>query len=325
MSLNDLLSQDEIDALLHGVSSGDVETEADDFDDQGGIRSYNFASQDRIVRARLPALETINERFARYFRLSLFNMMRRSAEISIGGVQMLKFSEYVHSLFVPTSLNLVRVRPLRGTALLSMDPRLVFVMVDNFFGGGGRLAARTDTREFTPTEMRVVQLLLEQAFKDLKESWAPAMDLDFEYLDCEVNPHLVNIASPTEVVVVSSFHIETENGTGDLHVTFPYSMLEPIRDVLDADIQGDRSESDGRWQHALREEVKDAEIEISSVLTEAEISLRQLMALRPGDVIPIELPESVTLRAENIPLFRGKFGVSGGHNAIELVEKVRRG
>lgn len=320
--MNDLLSQEEIDALLHGVGSGDIDTEGDAGLADGEAQNYDFTSQDRIVRGRMPTLEMINERFARYFRISLFNMLRRTAEISIGGVQMLKFAEYVHSLFVPTSLNLVKVNPLRGTGLFVFDPKLVFIVVDNYFGGDGRFPTKIEGREFTPTEQRVIQRILHQAFEDLTQAWKPVMPIHFEYMNSEVNPQFANIVSPTEVVVVSTFHIELEGGGGALHVTLPYSMVEPIRDLLDAGVQSDRSEVDDRWRIAIREEMKGAPVEMSSVLAETTISMRDLMNLKPGDVIPIELPEIVTLRAEDIPVFRGKFGVSQGNRAIKITDRV---
>lgn len=247
MDANDLLSQDEIDALLHGVDDGIVETESDGGSESGELQSYDFTSQDRIVRGRMPTLEMINERFVRYFRISIFNFLRRSAEIAIFGVQILKFSEYTHSLFVPTNLNLVRFNPLRGTALVVLDPALVFTIVDNFFGGSGKFHNKIEGREFTPTEMRVIALILDLIFKDLKEAWKPVLDVDFEYLNSEVNPQFANIVSPTEVVVVSTIHIEIYGGGGDLQITMPYSMIEPIRELLDAGIQSDRGNTDDRW------------------------------------------------------------------------------
>jgi len=323
LSVNDLLSQEEIDALLHGVGNGDVETDAESEEFDGDARNYDFASQDRIVRGRLPTLEMINERFARYFRISLFNLLRRSAEIAVGGVQMLKFGEYVHSLFVPTSLNLTKVDPLRGTALFVVDPKLVFIIVDNFFGGEGKFHTKIEGREFTPTEVRVVQMVLKQVYADLKEAWAPVMPIEFTYITSEVNPQFANIVSPTEVVVVSSFRIDLDGGGGDLHVTLPYAMIEPIRDQLDAGVQSDRTEVDERWSISLREEMKEAKVNISSELVETEITLRDVLSFKPGDVIPIELPEKVTLLVEDIPAFRGKFGNSKGTRAIKLTEKVR--
>lgn len=324
MAQSDLLSQEEIDALLHGVDSGDVDTDSEYQAHDGVARGYDFTSQDRIVRGRMPTLEMINERFARHLRVSLFNLLRRSAEISVGGVKMSKFSEYVHSLFVPTSLNMVRIKPLRGTALFVVDPKLVFILVDNFFGGDGRYHAKIEGRDFTPTEQRVVRMTLDQAFADLKKAWSPVMDLEFEYLNSEVNPQFASIVTPTEVVVVCSFHIELDGGGGDLHVTMPYSMIEPMRELLDAGIQSDRSEVDERWVRALREEVKVAEVELSANLLETTVSLEDVMNFKAGDIIPVDLPDTVLVRAEGIPVARGSFGVSDGCNAIKVTERIRR-
>ena len=320
--MNDLLSQDEIDALLHGVSGGDVETETDEELPEGEVRGYDFTSQDRIVRGRMPTLEMINERFARYFRISLFNMLRRAGEISVSGVQMLKFAEYVHSLFVPTSLNLVRVHPLRGTALFVLEPKLVFALVDNFFGGGGRFHTKIEGREFTPTELRVIQMVLDIAFKDLSQAWTPVMNVEFDYQGSEVNPHFANIVSPTEVVVVNTFRVELEGGGGDMHVTMPYSMVEPIRQLLDAGVQSDSSDRDERWTRAIREEMKQARVDLKSMLVEATLSLRELKEMRAGDVIPLDIPELVTLEAVDTPVFRGKFGIYNGSRAVKILQKI---
>ncbi len=324
MSTTDLLSQDEIDALLHGVEGGDVETESDEGLAEGEVRQYDFATEERIVRGRMPTLEMINERFSRSFRISLFNMLRRSAEIAVGGVEMLKFSEYVHTLFVPTSLNMIRIKPLRGTGLIVFEPTLVYILVDNFFGGDGRYHAKIEGREFTPTEQRVIQMLLDMAFIDLTDAWAPVMDVKFEYLSREVNPQFANIVSPTEVVVVSKIHIELEGGGGDIHITMPYSMVEPIREMLDAGVQSDRTDIDERWITALRDEVKSAEVELSSTLVETELSLREVLNMEPGDVIPIDMPDTVSIRAEDIPVFRGTLGVHRDNWAIKIVEQVER-
>ena len=314
--MSDLLSQDEIDALLHGVD--DVEEEELGAAGDPGIAQFDFSSQDRIVRGRMPTLELVNERFARHMRISLFNMMRRTAEVSINGVQMLKFGEYVHTLFVPTSLNMVRFRPLKGTALITMEARLVFILVENFFGGDGRYHAKIEGREFTPTERRIIQMLLKLVFEDYKDAWAPVMDVGFEYLDSEVNPAMANIVSPTEVIVVSSFHIELDGGGGDFHVAMPYSMLEPIRELLDAGIQSDRNDRDESWAIMLREQLDTAEVELSSVLAKRRMSLRELTKLKIGDVLPIDMPKQVPLCVEGIPVFTGEFGVSNERNAIKI-------
>jgi flagellar motor switch protein FliM len=323
MAAQDLLTQDEIDALLHGVDDGAIETETALND--GEAHSYDFTVQDRIVRGRMPTLEMINERFVRNFRISLFNFLRRSAEISVSGVQVLKFSEYIHSLFVPTNLNLVRFNPLRGRALLVFSPRLVFTAVDNFFGGTGQFYNKIEGREFTPTEMRVIRILVNMVFKDLRDAWKPVLELEFEYLNSEVNPQFANIVTPTEVVVVSTIHIELEGGGGDLHITMPYSMVEPIRELLDAGIQSDRGDDvDDRWLKSLEREVFDAEVEVHSSLGHTDLYLRDLMNLKPGDVIPFEMPEKIYLVAEDIPVFTGKLGASNSKYAIRILNKITR-
>lgn len=323
MAVNDILSQDEIDALLNGVTSGEVESETDQPIVPGDIADYDFTSQDRIVRGRLPTLEMINERMARHLRISFFNLLRRSAEIAVGNVQMLKFNEYVHSLFMPASLNVIRVPPLKGMGLLVVDPKLVFSFVDNFFGGRGRFNAKIEGREFTPTEQRIIKIILEMAFLNIKEAWNPVVGIDIEFVSTEINPNFANIVSPSEVVVVSSFHIEFEGGGGDIHVTLPYAMIEPIRDLLESGIQSDRVELDERWTVSLRNELMHAEVELSSILTEARLTMRQLSALQVGDIIPLEIPEAITATVDDIPVFRGVFGSSDGRNAIKVTELVQ--
>ncbi|MAO38948.1 MULTISPECIES: flagellar motor switch protein FliM [unclassified Pseudohongiella] len=321
MLMQDLLSQDEIDALLHGVDEGALEE--DSLDDPGTVRAYDLTSQDRIVRGRMPTLEMINERFARYTRISLFNLLRRSADVSLGGVQITKFGEYLHTLYVPTSLNLVKFRPLRGTALIVLDAKLVFKLVDNYFGGDGR-HAKIEGREFTPTELRVVQMVLNQIFVDLGEAWRNVYKLEFDHLRSEVNPSMSNIVSPSEVVVVSSFHVELDGGGGDIHITQPYSMIEPIRELLDAGMQSDVDEHDERWGKALKEQIKHATVNFTCDVFEREITLRDVVDLEEGDIIPVEMPETVVLKANGVPLFETRVGTSNGNLALR-VEGIYRG
>ncbi|MBL4911092.1 MAG: flagellar motor switch protein FliM [Alteromonadaceae bacterium] len=322
--MSDLLSQDEIDALLHGVDDVEEEEVEEEVASAEGTSDYDFSSQDRIVRGRMPTLEMVNERFARHLRISLFNMMRRTAEVSINGIQMIKFGEYVHTLFVPTSLNMVRFRPLKGTALITMEARLVFILVDNFFGGDGRYHAKIEGREFTPTERRIIQMLLKIVFEDYKEAWSPVMDVSFEYLDSEVNPSMANIVSPTEVVVISSFHIELDGGGGDFHIALPYSMLEPIRELLDAGVQSDKEDTDMRWSKALRDEIMDVPVELSTKFLEVELTLEKIMNLKEGDIIPIEMPDTLTVLIEDLPTFRAKLGRSRDNIALKIESKIKR-
>ncbi|THB71913.1 MAG: flagellar motor switch protein FliM [Gammaproteobacteria bacterium] len=319
MATHDILSQDEIDALLHGVDGSEEEESGGE---DAGVRPFDFANQERIVRGRMPTLEMINERFARLFRIGLFNMLRRTPEVSVGGVDMMKFGEYVHTLFVPTSLNLVKLKPLRGTGLIIIDPKLVFIIVENFFGGDGRYFTKIEGREFTPTEQRIIQMVLKQAFENLVDAWAPVMPIDFEYINSEVNPQFANIVSPSEVIVVSTFHIELDGGGGDFHITFPYNMVEPIREILDAGVQSDMNETDDRWSISLREEMKSAEIELQSSLTNVSLSLTDVLNLKAGDIIPIEMPDEVTVVSGDIPIFKGRFGTHSGSAAIKIHELV---
>ncbi|EJM41985.1 flagellar motor switch protein FliM [Pseudomonas sp. GM33] len=321
MAVQDLLSQDEIDALLHGVDDGLVQTE--NAGEPGAVKSYDLTSQDRIVRGRMPTLEMINERFARYTRISMFNMLRRSADVAVGGVQVMKFGEYVHSLYVPTSLNLVKIKPLRGTALFILDAKLVFKLVDNFFGGDGR-HAKIEGREFTPTELRVVRMVLEQAFVDLKEAWQAIMEVNFEYINSEVNPAMANIVGPSEAIVVSTFHIELDGGGGDLHVTMPYSMIEPVREMLDAGFQSDLDDQDERWVNALRQDVLDVDVPIGATVARRQLRLRDILHMQPGDVIPVDMPEEMIMRANGVPAFKVKMGSHKGNLALQVIEPIER-
>jgi len=320
MSTNDLLSQDEIDALLHGVDSGSVPTDGGPADEPGEVHAYDFASRDRIIRGRMPTLEMVNERFARLWRIGLFNLIRRSADLAVRGVELIRFGDYLHSLYVPTNLNLIRFKPLRGTGLVVFDPKLVFSVVDNFFGGDGRYPIRIEGREFTITEMRVIQLLLNQTFADLREAWNPVMAVDPEYINSEINPHFANIVSPREYVVVSRFHVELDSGGGggEMHITLPYPMLEPIRELLDAGIQSDRNENDESFTRTLREQLGNAEVELSSILARKSIQLRELTRLKTGDIIPVELLKPTPLCVEGIEIFSGDFGIANDRNAIRI-------
>ncbi|BBC41348.1 flagellar motor switch protein FliM [Photobacterium damselae subsp. piscicida] len=320
--MSDLLTQDEIDALLHGVD--DVDDVPKSSGSEAGVITFDFSSQDRIVRGRMPTLELINERFARHMRISLFNMLRKTAEVSINGVQMMKFGEYQNTLYVPTSLNMVRFRPLKGTALITMEARLVFILVENFFGGDGRFHAKIEGREFTPTERRIIQMLLKLVFEDYREAWSPVMGVEFEYLDSEVNPTMANIVSSTEVIVVSSFHIELDGGGGDFHVVMPYSMVEPIRELLDAGVQSDKMDTDVRWSRALREEIMDVPVNIRAKLLDVDLTLRDLMELQVGDIIPVDMPDAATVFVEDLPTYRAKMGRTGDNVALKISEKLKR-
>ena len=199
----------------------------------------------------------------------------------------------------------------------------MFKLVDNFFGGDGR-HAKIEGREFTPTELRVVRMVLDQAFVDLREAWAAMMDINFEYVGSEVNPALANIVSPSEVIVVSTFHIELDGGGGDLHVTMPYSMIEPIREMLDAGFQSDVDDQDERWVKALREDILDVSVPLSATVARRQLKVRDILHMQPGDVIPVELPEHMILRANGVPSFKVKLGSHKGNLSLQVLDPLDR-
>ena len=321
MTDQDVISNEEMDALLEGVSDGSVETEgARSFD--GEVEAFDIGALEHIVRGRFPVLEMINERFAKEFELKLFELMRRPIKVSMTGIQVMKFASYLGSMSPPISLNTVRARPLPGTALFTVDPTLVSALVDTYWGGTGRFARDSADRDFSPAEIRMGSLFLEHAFGDLSEAWKPLLTIDFKLESTEVDPKFVTVNSPSENIIVIRFQFETEHGSGELHIGLPESLLAPIRDLLESGIQADRDEKQEKWAQALREEINDAEVELSMTLAETSISLRELIHLKPGDVIPIEIPATVTLCAGDAPVFRGKFGVSRGHNAIKTMERI---
>ena len=322
MGARGVLSQEEIDALLDGVGSGRVDTGAAAV--PGEVRPYDIAQRDHIVRGRMPTLEMINERFARFFRASLSTLLHRSIDATVAPVEIRPYGEYVAAVQVPSSLNLIKLAPLRGTGLLTLDPRLVFTVVDNFFGGSGRFA-RVEGRDFTPAERRIIDRLAARAITDLKEAWSPVLAIEPEVLGFEINPHFATIASPTESVVITRLHVELEGGGGELHFTLPYSMIEPLRDVLEAGVQSDRVEGDARWGHALREEIEDAELTLGTLLGSARITLGQLLDLKAGDVLPCDFAGRITLCSGGVPLFRGTCGVSRGLHAVRIDERLRGG
>jgi len=312
----DFLSQEEVDALLKGVTGEGDEPREDA--PASGVRPYNLATQERIVRGRMPTLEIINERFARLLRIGLFNFIRRSAEISVGQVRVVKYSEFIRNLVVPTNLNLVQVKPLRGTALFIFDPNLVFLVVDNLFGGNGDLHARIEGRDFTPTEQRIIQRMLAIVFEDLEKSWKPVHELKFEYVRSEINTQFANIATPNEVVVVTSFNIEFGNAGGELHICLPYAMLEPIRDLLYSSMQGDHMEVDKRWVRLLSRQVQSAEVEMTVNLGNARLTVQELLAMQIGDVIALEIPQPMIAEVDCVPVMECRCGVFNGQYALRV-------
>ena len=315
--MSDFLSQDEVDALLRGVT-GEPEEQDAASGEEGGVRPYNIATQERIVRGRMPTMELINERFARYLRIGLFNYMHRSAEISVGPIKVQKYSEFVRNLVVPTNLNLVQVKPLRGTGLVVFDPNLVFLVVDNLFGGDGRFHTRVEGRDFTPTEQRIIRGLLDVVFAEYARAWAPVYKIELEYVRSEMNSQFANIATPSEIVIATTFTLEFGGAQAEMHMCKPYSMVEPIRDVLYSTMQSDHLTQDNRWVKLLSRQLQTAEVPLTAQFGTAQVSLGDIVNLRAGDVIPIDVPEHLAVEVDGVPVIRGRFGTQNGHYAIRV-------
>ncbi len=317
--MSEFLSQDEVDALLKGVT-GEVD-EAEKEIDASAPRNYNLATQERIVRGRLPTLEIINERFARLLRIGLFNFMRRNSEISVGSVRISKYSDFIRNLIVPTNLNLVHFNPFRGTGLVIIDPNLVFLIVDNLFGGDGRFHTRVEGRDFTQTEQRIIQRVLEIIFENYSKSWEPVYPIECEYIRSEMNTQFANIATPNEVVVATTFSVELGSSTGDIHFCMPYAMIEPIRDTLASSLQGELLGVDKRWIRLMTQQIQSAEVEIVADLAKARMGLGDVMHMKVGDVIPLSLSETVEAKVDGVPVMECKYGLFNGQYALR-VEKL---
>ena len=320
MSHEEFLSQEEVDALLKGVTS--EQDAAVETLDQGGIRTYNIGTQERIVRGRMPTLEIINERFARLLRAGLFGFMRRTAEISVGPVKVQKYSEFIRNLPVPTNLNLVHIKPLRGTDLFVFDPNLVFLVVDNLFGGDGRFHSRVEGRDFTPTEQRIILRLLNLVFEHYKASWKPVYPIEPEYVRAEMHTQFANVATPNEVVVVTTFTIELGAIGGQLNICTPYSMIEPVRDLLSSPLQGEALEVDKRWIRMLSQQVQTAEVQLQVDLAEISTNFRKILNFQVGDVIPLNMPEIVTAKIDGVPVLECGYGTFNGQYALRVQRMI---
>ena len=311
------LSQDEVDALLKGVT-GEVDEEPSEAVDPSGVRSYNLATQERIVRGRMPTLEIINERFARQLRIGLYNFLRRGVEISVGPVRVSKYSEFIRNLVVPTNLNLVQFKPLRGTALMIFNPDLVFLIVDNLFGGDGRFHTRVEGRDFTQTEHRIIQRVLNIVFECYAKSWEPVYPIEFEYVRSEMNTQFANIATPNEVVVAFTFAIELGQVSGEMHMCMPYSMIEPIKDLLTSALQAENLEVDKRWIRMMRQQIQMAEVELVADLGSTQVNLRDLVNMKVGDIVPLDIPEIIEAKVDGVPVMECAYGKLNGQYTLRV-------
>jgi flagellar motor switch protein FliM len=312
-----ILSQDEVDALLQGITGESQKLEQEE-EPSTGIRDYDLASQERIVRGRMPTMEIINERFARNIRIGLFNLIRKSPEVAIGGIKVQKFSHFLREIVVPTNFNIVSIRPLRGAGLIVCDPSVVFAVIDSLYGGVGKFHTRIEGRDFSPTEQRVIQRLVDVVIGEYKKAWIGVYPVELEYQRSEMQPQFANIAAPSEIVVSTTFTLEIGEVTGSVHFCLPYSSLEPIRDVLYSPMHGDSAEPDRRWVKLLERQIQAAEVELVAELAKAPATVEQLLSFKPGDFIELDLSPSIEATVDGVPVFECHYGTSNNRYALKI-------
>jgi len=320
MSINDVLTQEEVEALLSEVDAGAIGAGAAGAQGDTDVIPYNLSGKERIIRGPLPTLEMIYERFSRLFRSSLYTSLRREATVELSSVESLKFAEYSASVPANCGLHLAKIVPLPGTALFLLEPPLVHMLVDSFFGGGTRLFRNDESRELTITELRITRIIIQGLTKDFEQAWAPVLRVQLEHTESDTNIRFINIVSPTETVIVARFSVQFGPHGGEFHVVVPYSMIQPIRETLDAGTFSDRAEFDGRWTDHLRKGLQAVDLELRGTIVETEVLLKEVLAFNPGDVIAADFPAEVSLTVDGASLFHGTFGVARGHNAIKITQ-----
>jgi flagellar motor switch protein FliM len=327
MSENEILSEEEVDALMDGVTSGEVG--GDSPPPAGEVIPYDLTDQDHIVRGQLPVLEKINANFMRLLEEGFEQMLQRTVEIEEEGLQTVRTGDYIHSLGLPVSLNFIEMAPLQGEALVVLDPAMVFAIVDIYFGGTGKYRNQMIGRDFTPTENRIIQLVLNQLLQDLGGAWESVMQITPRFIKSESDPQYSVLAGSREMLVISSFRISLEEVDGEFHIALPATMVEPVRDLLDGGQRKNKSMDQGDWLQALQMNIQEANVDLSATIARTRLTLRDVVGLQRGDVIPVNMPEQATLQVGDVPVFTGQFGVYREHNAvmvtgeIEPSEKVR--
>ena len=316
-----ILSQDEVDALLQGITGESQKLEQEEVQ-SGGIRDYDLASQERIVRGRMPTLEIINERFSRNIRIGLFNFIRKTPEVSVGAIKVQKYSAFLREIVVPTNFNIVSVKPLRGSGLIVCDPTLVFAVIDSLFGGTGKFHTRIEGRDFSPTEQRIINRLVEVIRDEYKKAWHGIYPLELDYQRSEMQPQFANVATPSEIVVTTSFTLEVGDNSGTIHFCIPYATLEPIRDVLYSTVQGDSAEPDRRWVKLLKQQIQSAEVQVVAELAHAHATVEQLLALKPGDFLELDLNKVIDAKVDGVPIFNCQYGTSNGKYALKIEQML---
>ena len=314
------LTQNEVDALLN-FDNGDKHQQNAQQENEtihpGDVRPYDMANQEWIAQGRMPMLEIINARFANMLQIGLYNFLRRGIDISTDSIKIIKYGEFTRSLIIPANINIVSIKPLRGSALITIDPNLIFLIVDNMFGGDGRFHTRVEGREFTLTEQNIIRCLLDVFFENYQEAWKNIYPIKLEYIRAEMNPQFANIVAPNDIVVASTFELNLGGNRGEFNICIPYSALDPIRDLLN-NIQEEHIEADNNWIKSLTKQVQGAEIEIIAHLGQSRVTLRQIFNMQKGDVISLDIPDTVVATADGVPIIDCHYGILNNRYALKV-------
>ncbi len=321
-----VLSQSEVDALLSAVSDNRVDADEDTGGEkaQSGVVQYDLANQDRIIRGRMPTLDIIHDRFIRLFRVTLSNSLRKMANLSVNSTGPLKFSEFMNSLPLPSCLNILRLDPLRGAAVMVIESKLLYALVDSFFGGNDVPYTKIEGKDFTQIEIKIARRVVLSAIDDLEKAWEPVYPLKIGYSRTEINPQFVAVVPPSDVVIATTFDVELEKVSGTIKIVIPYSTLEPIKSKLSVGFQSEQLEVDFIWINRVKEQIMQTQANLVVKLGEAQIQMRDLLNLEVGDIIQLDtdatLPLSVLV--EGIPKFKGIPGLLKGNRAIRVTESM---
>jgi flagellar motor switch protein FliM len=316
------LSQDEIDRLLNADAESSSELHNSRSD--GGIKPYDPHTQRRVIRERLHSLEIINERFARQFRMGLFNLLRRSPDITAGNIKIQPYHEFARNLPVPTNLNLLHLNPLRGTSLMAFSPGLVFMAVDNLFGGDGRFPTKADGREFTPTEQRVIHRMLSMAREAYEFAWSSIYKIKTEYIRSEIQVKFTNItSSPNDVVVTTPFSVEIGSHRGEFNICIPFSTIEPLRELLSNPPMDNSRHEDTHWRGMLASQMRETELELAARFADIGTRLSNVMQMKKGDIIGLDKQELIEASVSGVPVFTARYGAVNNQYALKVEQMIQ--
>ena len=327
MGEEEILSQEEVDALLRGVGDGELETETDEIAENiSGVEPFDLTTQEKVISGRLPTLNIINQMFCKLFQNTFSKLMRRSVQVSTISTDTIKFGDFQNSLPFPSCLHIFRMEPLHGHGLVVMENKLISAVIDTIFGGTGTQKTKITGRDFSSIEIRMIKSIIISALEDLEKSWRPVHTLTINLVRSEVNPQFAAIVTPNDIVLVVLFKIEMENISGTLTICLPYAAIEPIIPKLKTEFQSEKMEVDHVWVSRLRAKLLTAELELVAELGTTTITPQDLMKYKVGDTIILnaDVTDPLLLKVEQIPKFKGFSGVSRGNKAVQLAEKIQR-